>query len=123
MVFAMIDRKDIEATITRMPSVGPVLRRLADKMARGVALPVRFSVGELGYAAQRELEGLLGVVGNRTSTGRVSFPLPDELRDPSAWQEAQAHCSIANTFVDGKRVVNARFQQYLQYFVGQSCIV
>ncbi len=80
----------ISAAVGRAPGVRPVLRKLADKVARGVALPARFSVGELGYAAQRELEGLLGIVGNRTSTGRVSFPLPDELREPSAWHEVIA---------------------------------
>ena len=85
----------ISGAIERAPNVRPVLRKLADKVSRSIALPARFSVGELGYAAQRELEGLLGVVGNRTSTGRVSFPLPDELREPSAWREAIAFFGLA----------------------------
>lgn len=91
----MLDCNRVSAAVARAPGVGPVLRRLADKVARGVALPARFSVGELGYAAQRELEGLLGVVGKRSPDGRVSFPLPDELREPSAWREAIAFFGLA----------------------------
>ena len=85
----------ISGAIARAPTLRPVLRKLTDKVARGVALPARFSVGELGYAAQRELEGLLGVVGKRTPDGRVSFPLPDEVRNPSAWQEAIDYFGLA----------------------------
>ncbi len=95
----------ISTAIERAPNVRPVLRKLADKVSRSIALPARFSVGELGYAAQRELEGLLGVVGNRTSTGRVSFPLPDELREPSAWQEAVAYFGLSrDAATDGENV-------------------
>lgn len=78
----------IAAAVEREPSVGPVLRRLADKVARGVALPARFSVGELGYAAQRELEGLFGAQGRRNGGGRFSIALPEPLREPSAWRGA-----------------------------------
>ena len=84
----MLSRNEMETAMARASDVRPVLRKLADKVARGVALPSRFSVGELGYAAQRELEGLLGVVGKRTPDGRVSFQLTDELRKPSVWQGA-----------------------------------
>ena len=85
----------ISGAIARAPTLRPVLRKLTDKVARGVALPTRFSVGELGYAAQRELEGLLGIAGKRTPDGRVSFPLPEEMREPSAWQEAIAFFGLA----------------------------
>ena len=91
----LLEEERIAAAVARAPGVGPVLRKLADKVARGVALPARFSVGELGYAAQRELEGVLGVAGKRTADGRVSFPLPDELREPSAWREAVAYFGLA----------------------------
>lgn len=91
----MLDRNRISAAVARAPGVGAVLKKLADKVVRGVALPARFSVGELGYAAQRELEGLLGVTGKRTPDGRVSFPLPDELRESSAWREAIAFFGFA----------------------------
>ena len=91
----MFSKDAISAAIERAPDVRPVIRRLADKVARGVALPTRFSVGELGYAAQRELEGLLGVVGKRMPDWRVSFPLLGELRDPLAWQEAIAFFGLA----------------------------
>ena len=91
----MLVHERISGAIARASTLRPVLRKLADKVARGVALPVRFSVGELGYAAQRELEGLLGVVGKRTPDGRVSFPLPDEVRNPSAWQEAIDYFGLA----------------------------
>ena len=85
-----LGQERISAAVARAPGVGPVLRRLADKVARGIALPARFSAGELGYAAQRELEGMLGVVGKRTPDGRVSFPIPAELHAPSAWRETIA---------------------------------
>ena len=91
----VLDRKRISAAVAREPGMRPVLRKLADKVARGVALPAHFSVGELGYAAQRELEGLLGVAGKRMADGRVSFPLPGELREPSAWQDAIAFFGLA----------------------------
>ena len=91
----MLCHARISAAIAQAPGVRPLLRKIADKVARGVALPARFSVGELGYAEQRELEGLLGVVGKRMADGRVSFPLPDELREPSAWQEAMAFFGLA----------------------------
>jgi hypothetical protein len=91
----VIDSNQIVAAVEKASDVGPVLRKLADKVARGVALPARFSVGEFGYAAQRELEGLLGVAGKRTPDGRVSFPLPDGLREPSAWQETIAFFGLA----------------------------
>ena len=90
-----IAREKLADASKQVPTLMPVLRKLADKVARGVALPARFSVGELGYAAQRELEGLLGVVGKRMPDGRVSFPLPDKLREPSAWQEAIAFFGLA----------------------------
>lgn len=91
----LLGEERISAAVARAPGVGPVLRKLADKVVRGVALPARFSVGELDYAAQRELEGLLGVVGKRSPDGRVSFPLPDGLREPSAWQETIAFFGLA----------------------------
>ena len=91
----VLDCNRVSAAVARAPGVGAVLRKLAGKVARGVALPARFSVGELGYAAQRELEGLLGVAGKRTPDGRVSFPLPDGLRESSAWREATAFFGLA----------------------------
>ncbi len=95
MTSGRLHKDCISAAIEREPSVRPVLRKLADKVARGVAPPARFSVGEFDYEAQRELEGLLGVVGKRMADGRVSFSLPDELREPSAWQEAIAFFGLA----------------------------
>ena len=92
---ALMERGCIAIAIEMAPMLAPLLRKLADKVERGVALPARFSVGELDYAAQRELEGLLGVAGKRMADGRVSFPLPGELREPSAWQEAIAFFGLA----------------------------
>ena len=85
----------IVAAVGMAPELEGALKRLAGKVARGLSLPASVSFLGFGYAAQRELEGLLGVAGKRTPDGRVSFPLPDELREPTAWREAVAFFGLA----------------------------
>ena len=90
----MMTKERIAAAVDRTPEVKPVLARLAKRAASGKVLPETFSASGLSYAAQRELEGTLGVVGKRTADGRVSFPLSDGLRDPPAWCEALEYFGI-----------------------------
>ena len=85
----------IAPAVKRAPALGCVLKKLADKVARGVALSATVSFPRLDYAAQRELEGLFGVQGRRNANGRFSIALPDPLREPSAWQEAIALFGLA----------------------------
>ena len=90
----LVTKERIAAAVERTPEMKPVLMKLAGKVARGVALPAMFSEKGLSYAAQRELEALWGVVGKRAADGRVSFPFPERLREPSAWREAMEYFGI-----------------------------
>ena len=92
----MMTKERIASAVDRTPEVKPVLAKLAGKVARGVALPAQFSEKDLSYAAQRELEGVLGVVGKRAADGRVSFPLSEGLRTPSAWRDAMEYFGIGS---------------------------
>jgi len=72
--------------IAHAPAIRPVLVRLAKRAAAGKMLPVTFSATGLDYAAQRELEGLFGTVGRRTSDGRVHVSVMPALREPGEWR-------------------------------------
>ena len=98
-------KERIAAAVERTPEVKPVLVKLAGKVARGVALPAMFSENGLSYAAQRELEALWGVAGKRTADGRVSFPFPDGLREPSAWREAMEYFGLRGNMLDGNDAI------------------
>ena len=113
MTSGRLHKDCISAAIEREPSVRPVLRKLADKVARGVALPARFSVGELDYEAQRELEGLFGAQGRRNADGRFSIVIPVHLREPSAWQEAIAFFGLARGNDGGGEDIFARLKLLL----------
>lgn len=101
-----ISRTDIKNAIARSPSVEPVLRKLAGKAARGVALPSQFTERSIDYAGQRELEGLFGTIGRRLPEGGALLVLPEWLREPSAWREAVAHFGLGrgNVAMRGKDV-------------------
>ena len=66
----MLSKSEIETAIEKAPAVGEAVKKLASKIARGVRLPETYSVKNLDYNAQRELERLFGTIGHRTSDGR-----------------------------------------------------
>ena len=82
----MITKDRVSQAIARSPVIKPVLARLAKRAAAGKRLPETFSATGLDYAAQRELEGLFGTVGQRTADGRVYISVMQPLREPSEWR-------------------------------------
>jgi len=82
----MITKDRVSQAIARSPVIKPVLARLAKRAAAGKKLPETFSATGLDYAAQRELEGLFGTVGQRAADGRVYISVMQPLREPSEWR-------------------------------------
>ena len=66
----MLSKSEIKTAIEKAPAVAAAVKKLASKIARGVRLPETYSVRNLDYDAQRELERLLGTIGQRTPDGR-----------------------------------------------------
>ena len=83
----MITKDRVLQAMERAPAIKPVLVRLAKRAAAGKNLPETFSATGLDYAAQRELEGLFGTVGQRAADGRVYISVMPPLREPSEWRE------------------------------------
>ena len=79
----------------KSPALRPFLLRMARRMAQGKDLPARFSVRGLDYAAQGELERLLGVALIRKADGAVVGEFPPRWREPSAWREVIAALGVA----------------------------
>ena len=51
-----LNKTAIAEAVEKAPAVADMLRKLADKVARGVALPGSFTAKGLDYDAQRELD-------------------------------------------------------------------
>ena len=66
----MLSKSEIKTAIEKAPAVGEAVKKLASKVARGARLPATYSVKNLDYNAQRELERLFGTIGQRTPDGR-----------------------------------------------------
>ena len=90
----MLSERVVQA-IARAPAIKPVLVRLAKRAAAGKPLPETFSATGLDYAAQRELEGLFGTVGQRTADGRVYISVMPPLREPGEWRELISALGVA----------------------------
>ena len=52
----MLSKSEIEAAIEKAPAVAAAVKKLASIIARGARLPATYSVKNLDYNAQRELE-------------------------------------------------------------------
>ena len=91
-----LTKDKIAEAIERAPAVAEVLKKLAGKVARGVALPGSFTAKGLDYDAQRELERLFGTIGRRQPNGSFCIQLHEFLRDPSEW------CEVVEYFGLGK---------------------
>ena len=97
----MLSKEEIATAVEKAPAVGKVLKKLAAKVARGVRLPQTFSVKDLDYDAQRELEHLFGTVGQRTADGRFYLPVHSFLCDPAVWCEALEYFGLFKGKDDG----------------------
>ena len=82
-----LTKDKIAAAIQNAPAVAEVLKKLAGKVARGVALPGSFTAKGLDYDAQRELERLFGTAARRSPDGTLHMAMPQSLCEPCAWSE------------------------------------
>lgn len=73
----------------------PFLIRMARRALQGKPLPAHVTVRDLDYAAQGELERLLGTPLTRKADGAVSGMLPPRWREPLAWQEVISAVGLA----------------------------
>lgn len=73
----------------------PFLIRMARWALQGKPLPAHVTVRDLDYAAQGELERLLGTPLTRKADGTVSGVLPSRWREPLAWQEVISAVGLA----------------------------
>lgn len=85
----------IAAVCAESSALRPFLLRMARRAAQGTGLPARFTVRDLDYAAQGELERLLGAAFSRKADGAVTGELPPRWREPSAWREVIAALGLA----------------------------
>ena len=83
-----LNKTAIAEAVEKAPPVADVLRKLAGKVVRGVALPGSFTAKGIDYEAQRELERLFGTLGQRQPNGSFRIQLHEFLRDPAKWCEA-----------------------------------
>ena len=84
----MLSRSEIKAAIEKAPAVAAAVKKLASKIARGVSLPATYSVKNLDYDAQRELERLFGTIGRRTPDERFYISILPIFRERSVWRDA-----------------------------------
>ena len=84
----MLSKSEIKAAIEKAPAVGDAVKKLASKIARGIKLPETYSVKNLDYDAQRELEHLFGTIGQRTPDGRFYISILPIFREKTVWREA-----------------------------------
>ena len=73
----------------------PFLIRMARWALQGKPLPAHFTVRDLDYAAQGELERLLGAPLTRKADGTITGTLPPRWREPLAWQEVISAVGLA----------------------------
>ena len=90
-----MEPKDVLNLLEAAPKLRPLVMRWARMAARGERLPATFSAADLGYDDQQSLERFLHVTTSRTRSGRVSGSVPEEMRDPAAWQMVQEALGLA----------------------------
>ena len=108
-----LNKTAIAEAVERAPAVAEVLKKLAGKVARGVALPGSFTAKGLDYDAQRELERLFGTIGRRQPNGSFCIQLHEFLRDPAEWCEAVQYFGLGKTEKTDSRDVFSRLRLLL----------
>ena len=83
----MLSKSEIKAAIEKASAVGEAVKKLASKVARGARLPATYSVKNLDYNAQRELERLFGTIGQRTPDGRFYISILPMFQEKTVWRE------------------------------------
>lgn len=98
----MLSKSEIKAAIEKAPAVGEAVKKLASKIARGARLPATYSVKNLDYNAQRELEHLFGAIGHRTSDGRFYISILPIFLERSVWREALEYFGLVKEESDSE---------------------
>ena len=98
----MLSKSEIKAAIEKAPAVAAAVKKLASKVARGVRLPATYSVKNLDYNAQRELERLFGTIGHRTSDGRFYISILPIFLERSVWREALEYFGLVKEESDSE---------------------
>ena len=98
----MLSKSEIKAAIEKAPAVGEAVKKLASKVARGARLPATYSVKNLDYNAQRELERLFGTIGHRTSDGRFYISILPIFLERSVWREALEYFGLVKEESDSE---------------------
>lgn len=96
----MLSKSEIKAAIEKAPAVADAVKKLASKVARGVRLPARYSVKNLDYDAQRELERLFETIGQRTSDGCFYISILPIFRDQTVWSDALEYFGLVKKECD-----------------------
>lgn len=109
----MLSKSEIKAAIETAPAVGEAVKKLASKIARGVRLPATYSVKNLDYNAQRELERLFGTIGQRTPDGRFYISILPIFRERAVWREAIEYFGLAKEDSESEEDVFARLKLLL----------
>lgn len=81
-----IEPKDVLKLLEAAPKLRPLVMRWARQAAKGESPPNSFTLPNLGYAEQLDVERALGVKMMRTPGGKVRGEFPDWLREPTAWR-------------------------------------
>ena len=98
----MLSKSEIKAAIEKAPAVADAVKKLASKVARGARLPSTYSVKNLDYNAQRELERLFGTIGHRTSDGRFYISILPIFLERSVWREALEYFGLVKEECESK---------------------
>ena len=98
----MLSKSEIKAAIEKAPAVADAVKKLASKVARGVRLPERYSVKNLDYDAQRELEHLFGTIGQRTPDGRFYISILPAFHEKAEWRDALEYFGLVKEESDSE---------------------
>ena len=81
-----IEPKDVLKLLEAAPKLRSLLMRWARMAAKGEMPPSSFTLPNLGYAEQLDVEQALGIKMVRTAGGKVRGEFPGWLRAPAAWR-------------------------------------
>ena len=81
-----MEQKDVLNLLEATPKLRSLAMRWARMAANGEAPPHSFTLPNLGYAEQLDVERVLGVKLARTAGGKARGEVPDWLRAPAAWR-------------------------------------
>lgn len=81
-----IEPKDVLKLMGAAPKLRSLLMRWARQAAKGEIPPSSFTLPNLGYDEQLDIEQVLGIKMVRTAGGKARGEFPGWLREPTAWR-------------------------------------